>query len=150
MEWDSDPEAAVTVTVKDPAEDELTVRVEVPVLDGDMVTLAGLKLAALLVVVRVTTPLKPLMLVNVKVVELEKPACTVNDREPPAMAKSRGGAMITDIVAEWGDPPPIPVTVTVYEPIWVLLLEDMVTTAVAIPPGSSPTGFALNDIEIPG
>jgi hypothetical protein len=64
----------VTVTVKDPATVEVTVTVEVPEPLGAKVTLVGFRLAALLVVVRVTTRLKPLMLATVRIVELVKPA----------------------------------------------------------------------------
>jgi hypothetical protein len=42
-------------------------------------TLPGFRFAAVLVVVRVTKPLKPLMLVRVRVVLLEEPAATLRD-----------------------------------------------------------------------
>jgi hypothetical protein len=113
MKWDRDPETAVTVTVNDPAEDEVTVRMEVPGPDGVRLTIVALKLAVpLLVVVSETGPLKPLMLAKFKVVELEKPACTISEREPAAKAKSGAEPTVIDMVADWGDPPPVPVTVT--------------------------------------
>jgi hypothetical protein len=90
------------------------------------------------------------MLVKVKVVELGKPACTVSERELAARAKSEAEPTVIAIVADWGDPPPVPVTVTEYGPTGVLLLADIVTMAVAEPPESNATGFALNDAEIPG
>jgi hypothetical protein len=72
MEWDNEPEVPATVTVKDPATVEVTVSVEVPEPLGVRVTLVGFRLAALLVVARVTTPLKPLMPATVRIVELLK------------------------------------------------------------------------------
>jgi hypothetical protein len=108
-----DPAAAVTVTVNDPAEDEVIIRVEVPVPDGVRLTMVALRLATpLLDAARVTGPLKPLMLVKVKVVELEKPACTVSERELAATAKSGAEPTVIAMVTDWGDPPPVPVTVT--------------------------------------
>jgi hypothetical protein len=108
-----DPAAAVTVTVNDPAEDEVIIRVEVPVPDGVRLTMVALRLATpVLDAAIVTGPLKPLMLVKVKVVELEKPACTVSERELAARAKSGAEPTIIAIVTDRGDPPPVPVTVT--------------------------------------
>jgi hypothetical protein len=65
------PEAPVTVTVKDPAADELTVSVEVSVPPGLRGTLVVLRLAAGLLAARVTTPLKPLTLISVRIVLFE-------------------------------------------------------------------------------
>ena len=113
MKWDRDPEVAETVTVNDPAEDEVIVKVEVPGPDGDRLTIVGLRLATpVLVVARVTAPLKLLTLVKVKVVELEKPACTVSELVLAAKAKSGADPTVIVIVADWGNPPPVPVTVT--------------------------------------
>ena len=69
----------MTVTVKDPATLEVTVSVEVPVPPWVRVTLAGLRLAAALVVTSVTIPLKLLMLANVRTVLPGEPAWTVRD-----------------------------------------------------------------------
>ncbi len=62
------------VTVKRPATVEETVTVDVPVPPGLRTTLVGLMVAALFVVVRVTTALKPFKLVRVREAVLEEPA----------------------------------------------------------------------------
>lgn len=88
------------MTVKDPAEDELTVRVEVMMPEGERVRLEVLKLAPLLLVVRDTTPAKLLRLDSVSVVEFEKPACTVSEEELIAKAKSASEPIATDMVTD--------------------------------------------------
>ena len=88
------------MTVKDPATVEVTVSVEVPEPFGVKVTLVGFRLAALLVVVRVTEPLKLLMLVRVRVVELEKLAWTVTDWGLAEMVKSGSKLTVKDSVTE--------------------------------------------------
>ncbi len=88
MKWDRGPDVAVTVTVKDPATVEVTISIELPDPLGFKLTLAGLKLATVLVVVRITIPLKLLTLVRVKVVLLEEPAGTVRDCGLADMVKS--------------------------------------------------------------
>jgi hypothetical protein len=79
IEWDSEPDVAITEKVKDPATVEVTVSVDVPEPLGAKVTLVGFRFAALFDVVRVTTPLKLLRLVRVKIVLFDKPAWTVRD-----------------------------------------------------------------------
>jgi hypothetical protein len=79
IEWDREPEVPITEKEKDPATVEVTVSVEVPEPLGVKVTLVGFRFAALLDVVRVTTPLKLLRLVRVRIVLLDKPAWTVRD-----------------------------------------------------------------------
>jgi hypothetical protein len=100
MEWDNVPEVPVTVTVNEPATVEVIVSVERPDPPGVKVTLAGARLAAPLVVARVTTPLKPLMLARVRVVELEKLAWTVTDCGLADRVKSGSEPTVKDIVAE--------------------------------------------------
>jgi hypothetical protein len=81
IEWEREPDVAITEKLKDPARVEVTVSVEVPEPLGAKVTPVGFRLAALLDVVRVTTLLKLLRLVRVRMVLLDKPAWTVRDDE---------------------------------------------------------------------
>ncbi len=97
-EWDRIPEVAVTVTVKDPATVEVTVTVEIPDPRGDRLTLPGFRFAAVLVVVRVTKPVKLLMPVRVRVVLLEEPAATLRDCGLADTVKSRAGPTVIDML----------------------------------------------------
>jgi hypothetical protein len=100
IERDKEPDVPIIETLKDPATVEATDSVEVIDPPGVKVTLGALKLAELLVVVRVTTPLKLLMLVTVRMVLLEKPASTVRDDEADEIVKSGAELTVTAIVAE--------------------------------------------------
>jgi hypothetical protein len=100
MECDNEPEVPVTVTVKDPATVEVTVNVEEPDPLEVNVTLVGTRLAALLVVARVTVPLKPLTLARVIVVEFLKLAWTMIDSGFADIVKSGSEPTIRDIVIE--------------------------------------------------
>jgi hypothetical protein len=67
------------VTVMDPAFDAAIIRFEFLETLGVSVRLEGLRIVPLVTVVNATTPLKLLILVRVRVVELENPASTVID-----------------------------------------------------------------------
>jgi hypothetical protein len=149
MEWDNEPEEPVTVTVKDPATVEVTLSVEVPEPLGANVTVVGFRLAALLVVARVTTPLKPLMPATVRIVELLKLAWTVTDCGLADRVKSGSEPTVKDTVVEWEDPPLLPVTVRAYTPAVVDEGTSIVKMEEPDPPAGTRTLFGLSATEGP-
>ncbi len=101
------------MTVNAPATVEVTVTVEIPDPPGAILTMPGFRLAAVLVVVRVTKPLNPLKLVSVKFVLPDAPAWTVIDCGEAVTVKSGTGLTVNDSKTEWTAPPLTPVTVIV-------------------------------------
>jgi hypothetical protein len=99
------------MTVKAPGTAEVTVTVEVPDPLGVKLTIVGLRIATLLVVVRATSPWKPLKLVSVRLVLPDAPAWTVMDCGLAVNVKSASGLTVSDIMNEWTAPPLTPVTV---------------------------------------
>jgi hypothetical protein len=108
-EWESEPVVPVTVTVKIPAEDPDTVRVEVP----EPATLVGLKMAVRLasevVADNATVPENPLRPVTVIVEVPELPAAKAIVVGLAAIVKSE---TMTVTVAVWLMVPLVPVTTT--------------------------------------
>jgi hypothetical protein len=100
VEWDTDPEVAVTVTVNSPVAVELTVSVEVCEPPPVKLTLDGLRLAALFAVTRIITPLKLFRLDRVKVLFADDPAWTVRDSGLADMVKSGALPTVKDMVVE--------------------------------------------------
>jgi len=100
VEWDTDPEFAVTVTVKRPVTVELTVSVEVREPPAVKLTLDGLRLAALFVAASIITPLKLFRLDRVKVLFADDPAWTVRDSGLADMVKSGALPTVKDTVVE--------------------------------------------------
>lgn len=100
VEWNTDPEVAVTVTVKTPVTIELIVSVEVREAPAVKPTLDGLRIAALFVDARVITPVKLFRLDRVKVLLADDPAWTVRDRGLADMVKSGAVPTINNIVVE--------------------------------------------------
>jgi hypothetical protein len=111
-ECDTDPEIAVTVTVKRPVTVELTVSVEVREPPAVKPTLDGVRTAALFVTVRVITPLKLFRLDRVKVLFADDPAWTVRESGLADIVKSGAEPTVRDMVVEWDELPLIPVIVT--------------------------------------
>ncbi len=85
--------------VIDPAVAEATFSVLAPEPD-DRLTLFWLKLAAILVVVRVTTPVKPLTLVRVRVALFDEPAWTARNCGFADIVKSGAELTVTDTIVE--------------------------------------------------
>lgn len=100
MEWNTDPEVAVTVTVKTPVTLELIESVEVREPPAVKLTLDGLRLAALFAAARVITPVKLFRLDRVKVLLADDPAWTVRDRGLADMAKSGAVPTVKNMVVE--------------------------------------------------
>ncbi len=101
------------MTVNAPATIEVTVTVEIPDTPEARFTLLGFRFATVLVVVRVTKPLKPLKLVSVRLVLPDAPAWTVIDCGEAVTVKSGAGLTVNDSKTEWTAPPLTPVTVMV-------------------------------------
>ena len=100
MERDTDPDVAVTVTVKRPVTVELTVSVDVCEPPAVKLTLDGFRLAALFVAARVITPLKLFRLDSVKVLFADDPAWTVRDNGLADIVKSGAVPTVKDMVVE--------------------------------------------------
>jgi hypothetical protein len=142
IECASDPLTPVTCTENVPDELPVTVSVAVP----EPVTLVGLMVALIpddAVTVTETTPENPLSAVTVMVdvpdvlgmiVMLEGLA----DREKSGCDTP---LIVTETVTDWVVDPLVPVTVIVYVPGGVELVEDIVRIDVAVPPSTTLVGF---------
>jgi hypothetical protein len=126
-ECESVPLVAVTVTVYEPAVDELRVQVEVP--EAPRETVVGMHVAVrpdgLTEVVRATLPVKPFTLAMVITTSAEEPTVKLTLVRLAEIVKSGDGVTLKVTDAEWDREPVTPVTVAVKVPV-VEELQDRV------------------------